>query len=379
MKFGTKLIHFNSAPDDPNRPMVTPIYQTATFEQEHADSFGRYDYTRSGNPTRKVLEDHMAVLEGGVRGFAFSSGMAAIGCVTHLLRSGDEVLADWDLYGGTSRLFGRVLERAGVRVRFADASDLQAFAAAITPSTKMVYVESPTNPLLRVLDLRGLAAIAHGAGALLCVDSSAMSPYLQQPITLRADLVIHSATKFLCGHSDVTGGVVIAASEQLAQEIAFLQNAEGTALGPFDCFLLLRGLKTLKLRMEAQQLSAARIVAYLKTHTAVTAVNYPGDPDHPGFALQQQQASGSGALLTLQSGSRARAKQLAETLQLFTIAVSFGSVTSTVSIPAAMSHASVPPEQRASRDIPDDLLRLSIGIEDTQDLLDDLERALSQL
>ena len=379
MKFGTKLIHFNSAPDDPNRPMVTPIYQTATFEQEHADSFGRYDYTRSGNPTRKVLEDHMAVLEGGVRGFAFSSGMAAIGCVTHLLRSGDEVLADWDLYGGTSRLFGRVLERAGVRVRFADASDLQAFAAAITPSTKMVYVESPTNPLLRVLDLRGLAAIAHGAGALLCVDSSAMSPYLQQPITLRADLVIHSATKFLCGHSDVTGGVVVAASEQLAQEIAFLQNAEGTALGPFDCFLLLRGLKTLKLRMEAQQLSAARIVAYLKTHTAVTAVNYPGDPDHPGFALQQQQASGSGALLTLQSGSRARAKQLAETLQLFTIAVSFGSVTSTVSIPAAMSHASVPPEQRASRDIPDDLLRLSIGIEDTQDLLDDLEQALSQL
>jgi cystathionine beta-lyase len=375
MKFGTKLVHFDPAPGNVIRPMVTPIYQTATFEQEHADSFGSYDYSRSGNPTRKVLEDQMALLEGGVRGFAYSSGMAAIACVTHLLRAGDEILADWDLYGGTSRLFGKVLERAGVSVKFADASDLQGFAAAITPATKMVYVESPTNPLLRVLDLRALAGISHAAGAVFCVDSSAMSPYLQQPISLGADIVIHSATKFLCGHSDVTGGVVIAASEALANEISFLQNAEGTALGPFDCFLLLRGLKTLKLRLDAQQKGASVIASHLKK---VMPVNYPGDVDHAGYALQQEQAIGAGALLTVRAGSRERAKLLAESLQLFKIAVSFGSVTSTVSIPAAMSHASVPVEQRASRDIPDDLLRLSIGIEDTQDLLDDLDRALGR-
>jgi cystathionine beta-lyase len=379
MKFGTKLVHLDPAPDDPTQPMVTPIYQTATFEQDHADSFGKYDYSRSGNPTRKVLEDQMAALEGGVRGFAFSSGMAAVACVTHLLRAGDEILADWDLYGGTSRLFGKVLERAGVKVNFADASNLESFAAAMTPGTKMVYVESPTNPLLRVLDLRALAKVAHASGALMVVDSSAMSPYLQQPIALGTNLVIHSATKFLCGHSDVTGGIVVAASDTLAREIAFLQNAEGSALGPFDCFLLLRGLKTLKLRMDAQQRSAAEIVAYLTKHAKVKQVNYPGDTSHSGYALQQQQASGAGALFTIRTGSRAIAKQLAESLELFKIAVSFGSVTSTVSIPAAMSHASVPQEQRATRKMPDDLLRFSIGIEDTQDLIDDLERALAKL
>ena len=379
MKFGTQLVHFDPAPGDPTQPMITPIYQTATFEQEHADSFGSYDYSRSGNPTRKVLEDQMATLEGGTRGFAFSSGMAAIACVTHLLRTGDEILADWDLYGGTSRLFGKVLERTGIKVNFADASDPASFAKAITLATKMVYVESPTNPLLRVLDLRALANIAHAHGALLCVDSSAMSPYLQQPIQLGADIVIHSATKFLCGHSDVTGGIVIAANETLAKDIAFLQNAEGSALGPFDCFLLLRGLKTLKLRLDAQQRSAAAVVAFLKQSEKVRSVNYPGDPDHTGYALQQQQATGAGALLTIRTGSRESAKKLAETLQLFKIAVSFGSVTSTVSIPAAMSHASVPAEQRSTRDIPDDLLRFSIGIEDTQDLIDDLAQALAGL
>jgi cystathionine beta-lyase len=321
----------------------------------------------------------MATLEGGARGFAFSSGMAAIACVTHLLRAGDEILADWDLYGGTSRLFGKVLERAGVKVNFADASDPASFAQAVTPATKMVYVESPTNPLLRVLDLQALANIAHTHGALLCVDSSAMSPYLQQPIRLGADIVIHSATKFLSGHSDVTGGIVIAANEALAKEIAFLQNAEGTALGPFDCFLLLRGLKTLKLRLDAQQRGAAAVVAFLKQNEKVNSVNYPGDPGHAGYALQQRQATGAGALLTIRTGSRETAKKLAETLQLFKIAVSFGSVTSTVSIPAAMSHASVPTEQRSSRDIPDDLLRLSIGIEDPQDLIDDLTQALAGL
>jgi cystathionine beta-lyase len=379
MKFGTKLVQFDPAPGDPKHPMVTPIYQTATFEQEHADSFGPYDYSRSGNPTRKVLEDQMAALEGGARAFAFASGMAAISAVTHLLRTGDAILADWDLYGGTSRLFARVLERVGVQVNLSDAADLESFAAAITPATKMIYIESPTNPLLRVLDIAALAQMAHARGLLLVVDSSAMSPYLQQPLALGADIAIHSATKFLSGHSDVTGGVVIVRDEVLAKEIYFLQNAEGTALAPFECFLLLRGLKTLKLRMDAQQKSAATIAAHLKAHPKIEAVFYPGDPDHVGFALQQKQALGGGAVLCIRTPTFAAAKQMAEGLELFSIAVSFGSVSSTVSLPATMSHASVAQEHKQMRQIPDDLLRLSIGIEDVDDLLEDLDRQLAQL
>ena len=376
MKLGTQLVHFDAAPGDPNHPMVTPIYQTATFEQEHADSFGRFDYSRSGNPTRKVLEDQLAALEGGTQGFVYSSGMTAIASVMHLLRAGDEVLADWDLYGGTSRLFGQVLERSGVRVNLSNALDVELFSAAITPATKMIYVESPTNPLLRVLDLSALAAIAHERGIVFCVDSSAMTPCLQRPLALGADIVIHSGTKFLSGHSDVTAGAVIVADPALAKDLYFLQNAEGTALAPFDCFLFLRGLKTLKLRMNAQQHNAALIAAYLKSHPKVATTMYPGDEEHPGYTLQQRQASGGGALLSIRLASFAAAKQLAEGLRLFKIAVSFGSVTSTVSIPAAMSHASVSPEHRKTRQIPNDLLRLSIGIEDSSDLLGDLEEQL---
>ena len=379
MKFGTKLVHFNAAPGDRNHPMATPIYQTATFEQEQADSFGPYDYSRSGNPTRTVLEDQLAALEGGVRAFAFASGMAAISSVTHLLRTGDEVLADWDLYGGTSRLFARVLERSGVCVALSDATNFERFAAAITPATKMVYVESPTNPLLRVLDLEALATIAHERGIPLCVDSSAMSPYLQRPLALGADIVVHSGTKFLSGHSDVTAGAVIVNDEALAKEIYFLQNAEGTALAPFDCFLFLRGLKTLKLRIEAQQGNASSVAAYLKSHAKVASVLYPGDPDHPGYALQRRQASGAGALISMRLSSAAAAKQFAEGLRLFKIAVSFGSVNSTVCIPAAMSHASVAAEHQKMRAIPGDLLRLSIGIEDGEDLVADLEEQLAQI
>ena len=243
----------------------------------------------------------------------------------------------------------------------------------------MVYVESPTNPLLRVLDLRALATLAHVRGVTLCVDSSAMSPYLQQPIALGADIVIHSGTKFLSGHSDVTAGAVIVADEALAKETYFLQNAEGNALAPFDCFLFLRGLKTLKLRMDAQQANTAMIAAYLKSQSKVASVLYPGDLDHSGYALQQNQASGAGALISLRLSSSSAAKQFAEGLRLFKIAVSFGSVTSTVSIPAAMSHASVAAEHQTMRSIPGDLLRLSLGIEDAQDLLADLDEQLARL
>jgi cysteine-S-conjugate beta-lyase len=379
MKFATRLVNFDVSPRDPYRPMSTPIYQTATFEQLQADSFGEYDYSRSGNPTRKVLEDQIAALEHGIRGFCFSSGMAAIATVTHLLKAGDEILADWDLYGGASRFFGKVLNRSGIGIRYVDASDPESFARLVTPATRLIYVETPTNPFLRVINLRAIAAIARERDALFCVDNSTMSPYLQNPLTLGADIVLHSATKFLCGHSDVTAGTIVVKDQSLADEIYFLQNAEGSALGPFDCFLLLRGLKTLKLRVDAQQRNAEAIADFLSFHPKVSSVYYPGLSTHRGFGIQQAQARGGGAVLSFTVGSHESAKQIAERSELFRISVSFGSVNSTISIPLRMSHASVPIELRASRALPDNLLRLSVGIEDQEDLIQDLSSRLEMI
>jgi cystathionine beta-lyase len=376
MKFATRLVQYDVAPGDPHRPMATPIYQTATFEQEFADSFGAYDYSRSGNPTRHVLEEQIARLENGLRAFCFSSGMAAIATVTRLLKPGDEILADWDLYGGATRLFRQLREHAGIHVRYIDASNAETIAAQISPSTRMVYVESPTNPLLRVIDIAAAGRVAHAHGLLFCVDNSTMSPYLQNPLTLGADIVIHSGTKFLGGHSDVTGGAIAVKDEALAAQIYAIQNAEGTALGPFDCFLLLRGIKTLKLRMDAQQSSAGKIAAQLSGDARVAKVYYPGLPDHAGFSVQRAQARGAGSVLSFQAGSPEAAKRIAEKARLFAIAVSFGSVHSTIGIPLKMSHASTPSELRSTRAIPEDLVRLSIGIEDCDDLMQDLDDVL---
>lgn len=376
MKFATRLVNYDAAPGDLNRPMATPIYQTSTFEQERADSFGQYDYSRSGNPTRRVLEDQLAGLENGTRGFAFSSGMAAVTTVARLLSAGDEIVADWDLYGGACRLFSKVLDRAGVTVRYADAADPQLFAQSLGSTTKLVYVESPTNPLLRVIDLKAIAVLAHQRGALFCVDNSTMSPYLQNPLDLGADIVLHSATKFLSGHSDVTGGAVIVKDEALAQDIYFLQNAEGSALGPFDCFLLLRGLKTLKLRLQAQQTNAGVVADFLLAHPQVRDVYYPGLPGSHGYRIQQEQARGAGAVLSFTTGSLDLSRRIAETARLFRISVSFGSVHSTISLPGSMSHASVPFELQAVRALPPDLVRISVGIEDPEDLLADLSHAI---
>jgi len=376
VKFATKLVHYDVSPKDPYSPMSTPIYQTATFEQEHADSFGEYDYTRSGNPTRRVLEDQIAALEGGCRAFCFTSGMAAISNVTHLLQAGDEILADWDLYGGATRLFGEVMPRAGVTVRYVDASDPERVAEAISAATKMVYLESPTNPLLRILDLEAIAKAAKARGVLVCVDSSTMSPYLQNPLALGADIVMHSATKFLSGHSDVMGGALVVKDEELARRIYFLQNAEGNALSPFDCYLVLRGMKTLKLRMDAQQANAVRIAAYLAGHAKVSAVHYPGLATHPGYGVQMRQARGGGSVLSFSVGSPEAAKTIAEKTALFKIAVSFGSVNSTISVPVKMSHASTPLALKEARGIPAELIRLSVGIEDGDELIADLAAAL---
>jgi cystathionine beta-lyase len=377
MKFASRLVSFNVAPGDPFRPMATPIYQTATFEQAEATAFGPYDYSRSGNPTRTVLEQQIAALENGTRGFCFSSGMAAITCITRLLRSGDEIVADSDLYGGTCRLFTRVLERTGITARYADACDVDSFAALITNQTKLVYLESPTNPLLRVVDIRKIAELAHASGAILAVDSSAMSPYLQNPLDLGADIVLHSATKYLCGHSDVTGGAVVVKDDELAKQIYFLQNAEGNALGPFDAFLFLRGLKTLKLRLDCQQKNAQAIAEWLASHPQVTAVNYPGLTTSPGYLLQRKQARGAGAVLSFTTGSVEASRRIVEAARMFSICVSFGSINSTISLPGCMSHASVPPEVGLLRDLPPELVRLSVGIEDAGDLIADLEQAFA--
>jgi cystathionine beta-lyase len=378
MKFASRLVQFDAAPGDRFRPTATPIYQTATFEQEHADRFGDYDYSRSGNPTRKVLEEQIARLEGGAHGFAFASGMAAITAVARTLRNGDEILADSDLYGGTCRLFTRILERSGINASYADASNLETFAAKITPRTRLIYVESPTNTLLRVIDLRALAALAHANNALLVVDNSLMSPYLQLPLSLGADIVLHSATKFLCGHADVTGGAVVVRDSKLAEDIYFMQNAEGNALAPFDCFLLLRGLKTLKLRVDAQQRNALAIAEFLATDPRVERVFYPGLKSDPGYALQQRQASGAGSVLSFTTRSVEAARAVAEQARMFQICVSFGSIHSTISLPGCMSHASVPPEIAASRELPPELVRISVGIEDAEDLIADLDQALPQ-
>jgi cystathionine beta-lyase len=377
MKFASRLVSFNVAPGDPFRPMATPIYQTATFEQPEATAFGPYDYSRSGNPTRTVLEEQIAALENGTRGFCFSSGMAAISTVTRLLRTGDDILADSDLYGGTCRLFTRVLERTGITARYADACDEDSFAGLVNDRTRLIYLGSPTNPLLRVVDIRRLAELAHANGALLAVDSSAMSPYLQNPLDLSADIVLHSATKYLCGHSDVTGGVIVVKDDELAKQIYFLQNAEGNALGPFDAFLFLRGLKTLKLRLDCQQKNALTIAEFLVAHPQVTSVNYPGLPTSPGYLLQHRQARGAGAVLSFTTGSKELSRRIVEAARMFSICVSFGSINSTISLPGSMSHASVPPEVGALRDLPSDLVRISVGIEDAGDLIADLEQAFA--
>ena len=378
MKLDTRLVHFNPAPDDPFRPVATPIYQTATFEQESALEFSRYDYSRSGNPTRTVLEELLADLEGAHRAFCFSSGLAAIAAVTRLLRPGDELVAGDDLYGGTCRLFSRILNRSGITVRYARGHRAEDFRREIGPRTRLVHIESPTNPLLKIVDIAAIANLAHEQGALLCVDNTLMSPYLQNPLALGADVVVHSATKFLSGHSDVTAGVVAVRDEALAEEIYFIQNAEGATLGPFDCYLLLRGVKTLGLRVDRQQSNARRIAEFLAGHPAVQRVSYPGLADAAEAAIHRRQARGDGSVVCFETGSVETSRHIVEATRIFAITVSFGSVNSSISLPTRMSHASVPPQVASNHRLPSDLVRLSVGIEDPEDLIADLSNALKQ-
>ena len=375
-KLATLLVNSESLINDPFESSMPPIYQTATFGQPGATEMGEYDYSRSGNPTRTVLEKQMAILEGGVRAFAFSSGMSALANVTRLLRTGDHIVAGDDLYGGTSRLLSRVVPDAGIEVTNVDTTDLDLVRNAIIPGkTKMLMLETPTNPRMQICDIAELSKIAHAAGALVCVDNSIMCPLFQQCLELGADIVMTSATKFIGGHSDVTAGILAVADKDLADRIFFYQNAEGTALGPMDSWLLVRGIKTMALRMERQASNAQRIAEWLTTQPRVKRVNYPGLPSHPGHELHFRQASSGGSIISFTTGDAAVSKSICEAAQLYKITVSFGNVHSLISMPCFMSHASIPAELRAARGLPDDLVRISVGIEDVDDLIYDLEEA----
>ncbi|KAH9680314.1 cystathionine beta-lyase [Citrus sinensis] len=337
---------------------------------------GPYDYTRSGNPTRDALESLLAKLDKADRALCFTSGMAALAAVTHLLGTGEEIVAGDDLYGGTDRLLSRVTPKTGVVVKRVNTCDLDEVASAIGPWTKLVWVESPTNPRQQICDIRKIAEMAHAHGALLLVDNSIMSPVLSRPLELGADIVMHSATKFIAGHSDVMAGVLAVKGERLAKELYFLQNAEGSGLAPFDCWICLRGVKTMALRVEKQQDNAQKIAEFLASHPRVKKVNYAGLPEHPGHELHYSQAKGAGSVLSFLTGSLALSKHVVETTKYFSITVSFGSVKSLISMPCFMSHASIPVEVRQARGLTEDLVRISVGIEDVNDLISDLDKAL---
>ena len=360
MKLATRCVQLGRG-DDAHGAIVPPIYQTATFEQPAATEFGEFDYTRSGNPTRALLEQQLANLEDAAYACAFASGMAALTALTRLVKAGEEIIAGDDLYGGTVRLLDRLASQQNISVRYVDTTNPTELRNALTDRTRLLLIETPSNPLFRISDIRELATIAKHAGVYLAVDNSMLSPIFQRPLNLGADVVVHSATKFLSGHSDVTAGALITKDPELHRQLAFQQNAEGAGLSPFESWLLLRGLKTLALRVERQSQSANRIARFLRQRSEVTQVFYPG----------------LGAVISFTTGDEKLSCDIVEATRLFKIAVSFGSVGSTISLPCRMSHASIPSALRDRLAPPADLVRLSVGIEDGDDLIEDLDQALA--
>ncbi|QEL57685.1 trans-sulfuration enzyme family protein [Chromobacterium paludis] len=381
MKFSTRAIHVGYDSADHNRSVMPPLYQTSAFAYDHVGEAMPFVYARSGNPTRSALEDCLASLEEARHGLAFSSGMAAIDAVLRAsLKPGDEVLAVANLYGGAYRLLTQVMQPAGIHVRFVDLSDPALLEAAISPATRLLWLESPTNPLLGLVDIAALSAIAHRHGVKVAVDNTFATPYLQRPLTLGADIVVHSATKYLGGHSDVLLGLVAVSDDKLFQDIRFVQNAAGAVPGPQDCFLTLRGIKTLALRMERHCDNAEKVADFLSRHDKVAQVFYPGLPEHPDHALAKRQMKRFGGIVSirLREDSREAASRFAQKLRLFALAESLGGVESLVNHSYTMSHGSMPAERKAALGIVEGGLRLSVGIEDIDDLLADLEQALAE-
>ena len=380
MHFRTRAIHVGNERDLQTGAVVPPVHFASTFVQPGAGVWGEFDYSRSGNPTRKSFERTMASLEGGVGALAFATGMSATHCAMMLLESGDHVVAGADLYGGSYRLLHKVVNRSGVSVTLAPTTDLEALQKAFTPNTKLVWIESPGNPLMSITDIAAVAELAHRHGALLGVDSTFATPVLTRPLELGADIVMHSATKFIGGHSDLLGGVLVVREKALLDRLYFLQNATGAVMGPLECFLASRGLKTLELRVREQSKTAARLAEWLAADQRVKRVLYPGLKSHPGHELAARQMDGVfGAMLTFElNGSFDQTKRVCEATHLFQLAVSLGAVESLIEQPASMSHASYDAAARASFGITDGLIRLSVGLEAFEDLRDDLDGALDK-
>jgi cystathionine beta-lyase/cystathionine gamma-synthase len=379
--FGTRAVHAGQEPAPGSGAIMTPIYQTSTYVQEAVGKpRGGYEYARVTNPTRSALEANLASLEGGAFGAAFASGLAAIEAVVKTtLSAGDHVVCGANVYGGTERMFRTVWSRFGVEFTFVDSSDLDAVRAAVTPGTRLVHVETPTNPTMALCDLAACADVAHEAGALLSVDNTFATPFLQRPLESGADLVVHSTTKYLNGHSDVIGGAVVTDSEEIAEGLYYQQKSTGGVPGPMDCWLVLRGTKTLHVRMKAHCANGRRVAEYLAEHPAISIVHYPGLASHPQHELAKRQMRDFGGMLSVETGSAERARALVGATRLFALAESLGGVESLISVPAAMTHASVPEERRRQIGVTPGLVRLSVGIEDPEDLLADLEEALSVL
>jgi cystathionine gamma-lyase len=376
---GTRAIHAGQSPDPSTGAIMTPIYATSTYVQSSPGRHQGFEYSRTQNPTRMAYERCVADLEGGEAGFAFASGLAAAATVLELLDTGSHVIAMDDLYGGTYRLFDKVRRRsAGLEFDFVDLNDVQALRAALKPNTRMIWAETPTNPMLKLVDLAKIGAFAKKHGLILVVDNTFCSPMLQRPIEYGADLVLHSATKYLNGHSDIVGGIVVARSRELAEQMGFLQNSIGAVAGPFDAFLAMRGLKTLHLRMERHCQSALDLAKWLERHPAVARVIYPGLKSHPQHALAKRQMDGFGGIITVElAGGLGKARRMLERCKLFALAESLGGVESLIEHPAIMTHASIPAANRKRLGITDSLIRLSVGVEDVEDLRSELSSALA--
>lgn len=376
MKRKTKLIHGGISTDPATGAVSFPIYQVSTYKQEGVGGHKGYEYSRTGNPTRFALEELIKDLEGGKAGFAFGSGMAAMTAVMMLFNSGDHVVLTDDVYGGSFRVMTKVLNRMGIESTFVDTSDLEAIRSVIKPNTRAIHLETPTNPLLKITDIAEVAKLAKEHGLLTIVDNTFSTPYWQNPIELGADIVLHSATKYLGGHSDVVAGLAVVDSEKLSENLHFIQNSTGGVLGPQDSWLLIRGIKTLGIRMEETEANTAEIVQFLQEHPSVKKVYYPGLETHPNHAIAKKQVRGFGGMVSFDVGSAENADKLLSKLKYFTLAESLGAVESLISVPARMTHASIPVERRAELGITEGLVRISVGLEDVEDLINDLKQAL---